>query len=617
MAAIVVLLAICTAAAAAADDYDHTARPVLERYCWKCHDGDEAKGGLDLAAYADAQAARGAGKIWRTVLGRIEAGEMPPHSKAQPSELERRDLVAWIMKERARQPRDPGRVTLHRLNRAEYANTVRDLIGIDLGLTDGFPADDVGDGFDNSAETLSLPPLLFEKYAVAAEQALDVAFDRFRPELRGRLLFAEPEAGLDADDATARFAAALVVRAFADRAFRRPADDRQVASLMTLYDDARARGERYDVAVRTALTAVLVSPRFLFRVEADRPASDGRAYALDAWEVAARLSYFLWSTMPDDELRAFADRGDLADPRQLAGQARRLLTDGRAQALVENFAGQWLQLRKLMTVTPDRRQFPEFDERLRGSMREEALRFVAAIIREDRPILDFIDADFTFLDERLARHYGIAGVEGARFRRVALDPDDGRRGGVLGLASTLTVTSNPTRTSPVKRGKWILSEILGAPPAPPPPDVGDIGDETVVAGLGLRARLEAHRAKPACAGCHDRLDPLGFGFENYDAIGRWRDADGAGPIDSAGTLPNGVTFRGPVELKKLFLARGRDFARSLTEKMLTYALGRGLEEYDAPTVDAIVARLERDEWRFSSLILGVVESYPFRHRRAP
>ncbi|MBA3845246.1 MAG: DUF1592 domain-containing protein [Planctomycetes bacterium] len=615
MLAIILLLAVSTVTAVAAEQgYDHTARPVLERYCWKCHDDEVQKGGLDLAAYADAQAARGGGKVWRAVLSRIEAGEMPPHSKAQPSELERRDLVAWIMDERARQPRDPGRVTLHRLNRAEYANTVRDLIGIELGLAEGFPADDVG---DNSAETLSLPPLLFEKYAVAAEQALAVAFDRMRPELRGRLLFAEPEAGLDAADATARFAAALVVRAFADRAFRRPADDRQVANLMTLYDDARGRGERYDIAVRTVLTAVLVSPRFLFRIEADRPVSDGRAYPLDSWELAARLSYFLWSTMPDAELRGFAERGDLVDARQLAGQARRLLTDGRAQGLVENFAGQWLQLRKLMTLTPDRHQFPEFDDRLRESMREEALRFVAAIIREDRSILDFIDADFTFLDERLARHYGIAGVAGAHFRRVSLDTEAGRRGGVLGFASTLTVTSNPTRTSPVKRGKWILTEILGAPPAPPPPDVGDIGDETVVAGLGLRARLEAHRAKPACAACHDRLDPLGFGFENYDAIGRWRDSDGAGAIDSTGMLPNGMTFSGPVELKKLFLGRGRDFARSLTEKMLTYALGRGLEECDAPTVDAIVARLERDEWRFSSLILGIVESYPFRYRRAP
>ncbi len=588
---------------------------MLERYCWDCHDDESRKGGLDLAVYGDAQAARGAGKVWRTVLARVEAGEMPPHTKTQPSERERRELVDWIMTERARQPRDPGRVTVHRLNRAEYANTVRDLIGVELGLAGGFPADDVGDGFDNSAETLTLPPLLFEKYAVAAEEALAVALDPQRPELRGRILFAEPADGLEVDDEGARVAAALVVRVFADRAFRRPVSDDHLARLMELYRAARGRGDRFDLAVRTALTAVLVSPRFLFRLEEDRPASDGRAYPLDSWELATRLSYFLWSTMPDAELRAFAARDQLVDPRQLAAQARRLLTDGRALALVDNFAGQWLQLRKLMTVTPDRRQFPEFDDALRESMREEALRFVAAIIREDRSILDFIAADFTFLDERLARHYGIGGVEGGRFRRVALT--DGRRGGVLGFASTLTVTSNPTRTSPVKRGKWILSEILGAPPPPPPPDVGDIGDETVVAGLGLRARLEAHRAKPACAVCHDRLDPLGFGFENYDAIGRWRDEDGSGAIDNSGTLPNGTTFVGPIELKRLFLARGRDFARSLTEKMLTYALGRGLEDCDAPTVDAIVARLERDEWRFSSLVLGIVESYPFRFRRAP
>jgi hypothetical protein len=382
-----------------------------------------------------------------------------------------------------------------------------------------------------------------------------------------------------------------------------------------------ADGESFERAIQIAVEAVLVSPHFLFRVELDsRPRSAPTAgppargfEPIGDYEVASRLSYFLWSSMPDEELFRLAGEGKIRSPEAVAAQARRMLLDPRARALVENFGGQWLQIRNLRSFTPDRERFPHFDEPLREAMFRETELFLAEVIREDRNILDLIDADFTYVNERLARHYGIKGVVGPEFRRVRLDGPE--RGGLLTHASVLTVTSNPNRTSPVKRGRWVLEQILGAPPPPPPPEVTALKEERAVeTAVSVRRRMEQHRAQASCAVCHNRLDPLGFGLENYDGVGTWRDTEAGAPVDASGTLPSGESFRGPGELKAILKARRREFARCLTEKMLTYALGRGLEESDRCAVDRIVKDLESRGYRFSVLAQGIASSDPFLKR---
>jgi hypothetical protein len=356
---------------------------------------------------------------------------------------------------------------------------------------------------------------------------------------------------------------------------------------------------------------MLVSPHFLFRAEHGVEAEDrDRLRPLSDHELAARLSYFLWSSMPDAELFDLAREGRLKHLDTLKAQALRMLQDPKASALVENFAGQWLQFRNLDIVSPDPDLFPEFDGELREAMRGETALFVETIMREDRSIMEFLDSDFTFVNERLARHYELPGVEGDGFVRVSLSPDS-PRGGVLTHASVLALTSNPTRTSPVNRGKWILEQILGSPPPPPPPDVPELEEEHQAdQEASLRERLEMHRAKAECATCHNKMDPLGFAFENFDAIGKWRDMDGRFPVDASGKLPTGEAFDGPRELKAILKTR-ETFVRSLTEKMLTYALGRGLEYYDQCTVDDVVDALRRNDHRFSSMITGIVVSKPF------
>src|SRR5438093_3409938 len=363
------------------------------------------------------------------------------------------------------------------------------------------------------------------------------------------------------------------------------------------------------------MVAVLASPRFVFRLE--EPVSAGTAatrYPLvDEYALASRLSYFLWSSMPDDELFGLAERGRLR--QQLAAQIQRMLKSPKAGALVDNFASQWLQIRNLSLVAPDPRLFPGFDDDLRAAMQKETELFFAAIMKEDRSVLEFLDADYTFLNGRLARHYGIKGVTGNEFRRVRLKGT--RRGGLLTQASILTITSNPTRTSPVKRGKWVLENLLGAPPPPPPPDVPELkeGKEAALTGT-LRQRMEQHRENPMCAACHARMDPIGFGLENFNGIGEWRENDGDFPIDPAGKLVSGETFNGPADLKTILLKRKRDdFVHCLTEKMLTYALGRGLEYYDKCAVDQITKRLAKGRYKFSTLILEIVQSTPFELRR--
>jgi hypothetical protein len=420
-----------------------------------------------------------------------------------------------------------------------------------------------------------------------------------------------------------------VLERFAGRAYRRPATEAEVRRLVQIAEAAQARGERREAGIALAMQAVLVSPKFLFRLELDdRPDSTG-PHPLDDYQLACRLSYFLWSSMPDDELFALAARKALT--ASLNGQVRRMLADPRARALVDNFALQWLQLGRLKLAAPDPKMFPRFNEKLRAAMLEETRLFVGAVVQEDRSVLELIDADFTFLNEPLARLYGIADTQGNRagqkavrprgepiageqFRRVRLS--DGQRGGLLTQASVLTVTSNPTRTSPVKRGRWVLEQILGTPPPPPPPDVPELpeNDQAVLSG-SLRQRMELHRARASCANCHARMDALGFAFESFDAIGAFRTRDGDFPIDPSGVLPGGRSFRGPEDLKGILKEKKDLFSRCLTEKLLTYALGRGLEYYDRPAVDRIVSALARDGYRFSTLVLEIVRSDPFRLRR--
>jgi hypothetical protein len=401
------------------------------------------------------------------------------------------------------------------------------------------------------------------------------------------------------------------------RAYRRPARPQEIERLARLVEDSVAAGDGFERGMQLALRAVLISPHFLYRVELD-PELPAGPRPLDDWELASRLSYFLWSSMPDDALFARAADGTLQRPEVLEAEVRRMLASPRAGALVRNFGDQWLQIRNLTGHRADRKRFPKFDDDLRAAMTRETELFFEAVMREDLSVRTFLDADFTFLNDRLARHYGIAGVEGPRFRKVKLE--DGVRGGVLTQGSVLTVTSNPTRTSPVKRGRWVLEQLLGTPPPPPPPGVPELkeksqGDHPT----SLRQRLELHRTDPACAACHQKMDPLGFGLENFDPVGGWRDSeeDHAAPIDATGVLPGGQRFSGPVQLKAILVGKEKQFRRSLVTKLLTYALGRGTESTDRDAIDEICDRVARGGDRFSSLVLGIVASDPFRKRAAP
>ena len=400
------------------------------------------------------------------------------------------------------------------------------------------------------------------------------------------------------------------------RAYRRPISNADVEGPMAFYREGRADGD-FEAGIGRALSAVLINPEFLFRVEADpKKTPAGGTYRISDLELASRLSFFLWSSIPDDELLDAAIRGKLRRPEELEKQTRRMLADRRSFNLASNFAGQWLRLRNLEAVNPDARQFPDFDDNLRQALRQETELFIDSVVREDRSVLDLIRTDYTFLNERLARHYGIPGVYGSRFRRVKLTPES-QRGGLLRHGSVLSVTSYATRTSPVIRGVWVLSNVFGAPPPPPLPNVPSLDESVVAANLPMRERLAAHRNNAVCANCHRTIDPVGFSLESFNAIGQWRDREGDDqPIDASGALPGSGEFRGVAGLEQGLLSRPELFAGTLTEKLLTFALGRGVEYYDAPAVRKIVRDAAQEGYRFSSLILGMVKSVPFQNRRS-
>ncbi len=591
---IFVLTAALIARNAAAADFGKDVRPVLETYCFKCHGTEKQKGGVKLSDGADVAAIYRDVKTWDKALAELRDGAMPPEGKPQPSDDERKRVVAWLdrtLNDPAPDtvPPDPGRAFPHRLSRLEYNNTVRDLLGVDTHPADAFPPDGGGGGgFDNNSATLFIPPVLVEKYLSAAAELL-----------------------APAKVATTPGDARKCIADFATRAFRRPVETGEVDALLKLFAEGEKRGESFDDALRFALRAVLVSPHFLFRVEVPRGAE---SQPVNDYELASRLSYFLWSSMPDAELFRPAADQKLHEPAVLEAQTRRMLRDPKARAFAENFAGQWLRVQELQTsAQPDANKFPEYTAAVRDAMAAEPVEFFHALLRENGSLLALLDADYTYANETLAKHYGLD-VKGDDFQRVTLT--DRNRGGVVTMGAVLTLTSYPRRTSPVLRGKWILEQILDAPAPPPPPIVKSLpSSDKVRDGLSIRQQLEKHRQDEACAGCHKRLDPLGFGLENFDAIGRWRTEIAGQPVDAGGEMVTGEKFAGPVELKKILLGKKDEFARNVTSRMFSYALNRGLEFYDVPTVRRAARTLATSDYRVETLVLEIVRSYAFQNRR--
>jgi mono/diheme cytochrome c family protein len=755
--------------------FQKTVQPFFAKHCFACHDA-KASGEVRLDQFRDEAALVKGQATVEKALGMLRQRAMPPKKRPQPSAEEVKPVLAWLEAFRERMdreaPADAGRVMVRRLNRTEYNNTVRDLLGVHFKPGDEFPADVPGHGFDNIAGALTVSPVLVEKYLAAAEKVARTAVfgpEPMKPErtphqpfftadafsknktpkhvydetgmslpsalhvvqrfpadgeydfraimrgvrpagskpielgfwIDGKLvhetklavptklvegrqpgeingLWAEFRAPMTAGEhwlsvtllrmfeglpaaykgpkpaAEAKGAATKAVDAFfpmyldvvgphkqvlgprresiakilpatpgpydaaavrkivsdlVRRAYRRPATASEIDRLAGLVAMVQKDGDSFEEGLCVAIQQMLVSPHFLFRIEKTPPPGPGPR-RIGQHELATRLSYFLWSSMPDDELLRCADEGTLFDGPALEAQVRRMLKDSKASALVENFGGQWLQTRALESHTPDRVKYVEFTEYTRMSLKKETDLFFEHILREDRSILDFIDANYTFLNERLADFYKVPGVKGHAFRKVDLTGT--RRGGVLTHGSVLTVSSYANRTSPVLRGKWILENFLNAPPPAPPADVPSFDEEGVGKTISLREQFEKHRSNAACASCHARMDPLGFALENFDAIGAWREKDGKFPIETAGSLPDGRSFKGHEDLRAILKADAAAFAECLADKMLTYALGRGLERADKSTVRAVAEKTARGDYRFSSLVLAIVQSPPFQ-----
>ena len=772
-------LAFAIACMAAVPCYPQAAteRALLDKYCVVCHSEKLRTGGLSLQKIDVANVPANA-EVWEKAIRKLRAGAMPPQGMPRPDKSAVDGLATYLetsIDHAAALKPNPGRATLHRLNRNEYANAIRDLLALDIDPAPLLPADDESYGFDNIADVLRTSPSLLDRYLSASwnvsrlavgDPAInaDTTTYRARPDLsqdghidgmplgtRGGMLIRhtfpldadyfikvrlwratadvikgleEPHrlevsvdgvrvkvitfggpadrdlsyenSGTSAVDIDRRLTVRVPVKAgprivaatfleeseaqndsilepflrdnldpldfrglpvvdrvsidgpvnatgpgdtpsrrrifvcrpasaaeevpcakkilakLARRAYRRPVSENDLETLLGFYQRGRNEGKSFDSGIEAAIQLILASPEFLFRFEPDPPnLASGAVYRIGDLELASRLSFFLWSTIPDDQLLNLASQGKLKDPAVLEQQVKRMLADSRSQALVDNFGDQWLYLRNLKNINPDFETFPDFDDNLRQAMKQETDLFLESIMREDHSVLDLLTADYTFLNERLARHYGIPNIYGTDFRRVTLT--DERRRGLLGQASILTVTSLPTRTSPVQRGKWILTNVLGLPPTPPPPNIPPLKEHSDPAKpTSLRERLEEHRASPTCAGCHKVMDPIGFSLENFDAVGQWRTTDEGSKIDPTGTLFNGAKVDGPVSLRQMLTSSPQIFVGVMTEKLLTYALGRGVQYYDMPAVRGIVHDASRDGYRFSSIVMGIVKSTPFQ-----
>ena len=618
--------------AGAIEEFSEQIRPVLQKHCFECHGPEKHKGDLNLADFTDLEKVTNAPEVWQLVLERLQSFEMPPEGKNELGFDKHQRLIKWLRG----LPKPPnvdcekiasdrtanfyrGYVMSRRLNRAEYTYTIRDLFGIHLDLSDLLPADGGGgEGFDTSGNALFTSSIHIEKYFAAAERVVQAVLpdnpQSLAPEFkaaRERILRGRAAPGRSGARETAREIIARLSRA----AFRRPVSAEEQQKILGMYDRAAARGESFLPSLRLAVKAILVSPNFLFLVEPE-PEEKG-VQPLGPFPLASRLSYFLWSSMPDAELFALAQSGELLNTNVYQRQIHRMLADPKADALGERFALQWLEVERLGgEVRPDPKKFPEFDAALQKSMRGEVAAFFNSIFRSDRPLPELIDADFTFVDERLARIYGLPGVSGEAMRRVSLPNHD--RGGVLGMAAVHALTSFPLRSSPVLRGRWVLEALLGEKVPPPPPDVPALEEHSEKnANLSLREQLQTHRTKGECAACHDKMDPLGFGLENFDALGRWRDTDRGQPIDARGTLPSGESFTGPAGLKKILMGRKDDVIRHLVRKMIGYAYGRELNRFDDCVVDRTMEALQKNNYRPSVLVEQIALSFPFRHRFYP
>lgn len=614
-----------------AEDYAMNIRPLMTRKCYECHNADKQKGDVVLDRFETLDAINAEPELWQTVLEKVQSYEMPPKKAGELTfgEFEQfRDFLRKLPK-----PEEPdcnriasdrtinfyrGHVMSRRLNRAEYINTIRDLFntGYDFKLEHLLPADGGGgEGFDTTGDTLFTSSIHIEKYLAAAEQVTQVVLpDRTRgqsPELlaaRRRVLFRQP-GWFEKPTPAAR----EVITAFARLALRRPVTSAEADELMKLFARADKRGDSYVASVRLAVQGVLISPNFLFLSEPE-PAKTGVQRLADV-PLASKLSYFLWSSMPDTELLTLAEQGKLSDTNIYRAQIQRMVKDPKASALGERFAIQWLDLDRLGgEVKPDATKYPEFDRTLERAMKGEVAAFFNHLVRENRSLLELIDSQYTFANQRLAELYGLEGITGDELRPVQLA--DARRGGVLGMAGVHALTSYPVRTSPVLRGRWLLEALLGDKIPPPPPDVPALNEAAAEqpGGLSLRKQLEQHRLKAECAACHDKMDPLGFGLENYDVLGRWRDELHHEPVEARGTLPSGESYDGPAGLKQVLLARKDKIIRHLTRKMTGFAFGRELNQFDNCVIDEAMKALAQNDWRADVLIETIAMSYPFQHR---
>jgi len=737
-------------AAAAQTRFAKDVLPLIQANCAACHSGEDAMGGVSFDSSKTAKDLLSNPELWDRVLVSLRNKVMPPQGSKPLSEGDRRKMIegvnAVLLTESS--PDSPGKVTVRRLNRYEYSRTVRDLLYVDLNPASDFPSDDVGEGFDNIGDVLTLSPLHLDGYLRAAEQLSEAAivipkassalyepgqfkltgsvniaedglgffsqgvasvtfeakapgthrivitaygmqagpevckmdlilnnqivttfnvaaeqskpavyempldlkagrqtlavrfpndfYDPNNPNPRRRdrnlvVMNLKVEAPATQGGALPRSHRALIpstplpgqersmakssLSRFMTRAYRRPIQEAEVEKLLKLFDQGFQRGGSMEAGMRLAIQGVLTSPNFLFRLELDDRPSPGKAVELNPYQLASRLSYFLWSSMPDEALFAKAADGSLLKPEVLKQETARMLADPKSEALAESFAMQWLEIERLTTRLPDPKKYPTWTEDLKQDMVTETRLFAAEVMRGNRSILDFIDGPYTFVNDRLARHYGIKGVSGPEFRKVSLEGTP--RGGILTQGSVLTATSNPTRTSPVKRGKWVLDAILGSPPPPPPPGVSvllpEVKENKV---LTMREKLEVHLKDPICASCHVKMDPIGFGLENFDGVGAWREVEDGAPVDVSGTMPGGQEFAGPVALKKILKGRSDEFSRTFSNRLLTYAIGRALKNSDRMFVENISSKGKASGHLFASYVEGVVLSEAFRRRPA-
>lgn len=590
------------------------AQSFLKTYCVSCHQGAKPTAGFDAAKLSAADGVAADARKWTRALARVRAGEMPPMGAPAPDMDKRAGFSSYVetaLKTAAcADGIRPRRAPLRRLNRAEYSATVRDLLNIHINAGRNLPADGAGgEGFDNAAETLFLSPMHGEKYLEAAREALE--YGAKDPKSRARFLIAEPGSAV-----TAEAAARKVLEAFLPRAFRRPARTGELEHYYSLFAGAYKRSKSWEPSVLHALQGMLISPHFLFRIE--EPSAGSGPQLLDDYAMASRLSYFLWGSMPDEALMKAAAEGKLKDEAGLREQALRLMKDPKTRDFAEQFVEQWLNTRELgRDIKPDAKMFPTYyDQEIQSAIRYEPILFFQELMTANLSILNLIDSPFTVMSNKLAKHYGVVPPKPIRQQPVVVElPAGSHRGGVLSMAAVLAVSSYPNRTSPVLRGKWILEALLGTPPPPPPPNVPTLPESAAGAGAKtLRERLTQHRANPACAVCHNRIDPLGFGLENYDVLGRWRTEEGGKAIDARGELPDGTRFDGPAELKKVLMEQKDLLVHNLTGKLLGYALGRGLALEDQCAVDRIAEKVKAENYSMQALILEIVNSVPFRYQ---